>query len=243
MTGVISTYLSRIFLVRCFAVLIALGALIQLLDLLDATSVVLARGGGAGDLIRYASLRLPSMLERLVPLAVLIGSLSTLWGLAQNNEVVAMRSAGVTPYQLLGALLPAAAAVGIFHLILADQIVPRTERAFVDWWSTTEPVGEEPRVEKPLWLRVGDSVVSAQRVRENGERLEDVRIFTRDAEGRVIARLAAQEAVWTRAGWQLREATRIDLRGAAQLERMAEMEWPVRLHPANVVEQIGRAHV
>ncbi|WP_162937445.1 LPS export ABC transporter permease LptG [Indioceanicola profundi] len=236
MTGVIARYMTRIFLARCLAVLVALAALLQLLDLLDAASAVLERGGGFLDLGRYAALRLPVMLERLVPLAVLIGSLVTLWGLAQNNEVVAMRSAGLTPYQLLWALVPAAAAVAVFHLILADQIAPRAERAFFTWWAATEPPGDEPRKEDPLWLRVGENVVSAQRVREDGQRLEDVRIFVRDEDGRVTERLTASVAVFTPSGWQLEQATRVDLRNDARLERFDELAWDVRLHPANVVE-------
>lgn len=236
MTGVISAYMTRMFLSRCLAVLVALAALLQLLDLLDAASVVLERGGGALDIGYYVLLRLPVMVERIVPLAVLIGSLATLWALAQNNEVVAMRSAGLTPYQLLGALLPAAVAVAVFHLILSDQIAPRAERAFLSWWTATTPAAERQDDGKPLWFRVGESVVTAQRMEDEGQRLLDVRIYTRDPMGRVVERLTADEAAYMDPGWVLRGATRVDLRGEAQVERIAELDWPVRLHPANVVE-------
>lgn len=239
MTGTLARYLSRQFLVRSLAVLVALTALLQLLDLLDAASRVLERGGALGDLGTYALLRLPSIVERLVPLAVLVGSLTTLYGLVQNNEIVAMRSAGLTPYQLLATLMPAAVAIAVFHLILSDQIAPRAERAFLTWWAETEPPTDDdlPLAEKKLWLRVGNTIVAAERVLERGARLEQVSLYPRDDQGRVTERIRAAAAVYGDGNWTLLDGTRLDLtRGDFKAEPFARAPWPVRLHPANVVE-------
>jgi len=236
MNGTIARYMTRIFVVRCLSVLIALAALLQLLDLLDAASDVLERGGGVADIGRYALLRLPVTVERLVPLAVLIGSLSTLWSLAQTNEIVAMRSVGLTPYQLLLALVPAAAAVAVFHLVLSDQISPRAERAFLDWWAATEPPSEEAEEQRPLWFRIGDTVVSVDRVQDEGQRLEGVRVFERDPAGALTARLAAGSAEFGPDGWTLRDGSVVAVNVGADRTVFARRDWPVPLHPANVVE-------
>ena len=46
-----------------------------------------------------------------------------------------------------------------FHFLIADQIAPRSERAFVTWWNSTTEPGEEPEAPKPIWFRLGTAVV------------------------------------------------------------------------------------
>ncbi|HYE52889.1 MAG TPA: LPS export ABC transporter permease LptG [Azospirillaceae bacterium] len=231
-------YLSKAFLTRFLAALLAFTALLQLLDLLDAASQVLERGGGVGDIAWYALLRLPVIVERLVPLAVLIGSLATLLGLAQNNEIVALKSAGMTPYRLLLVLTPAALAVSVFHFVLSDQVAPRAERAFLTWWQEGAPPGEEAREEKTVWLRAGATVVSVGRVLEKGRVLDRVELFPRDTEGRVTERVTAERATYADGAWMLHGVRRLVLKPGAvgDVQVLDAMPWEVGLHPTNVVE-------
>ncbi|MFM2041493.1 MAG: hypothetical protein RLY86_69 [Pseudomonadota bacterium] len=263
MTRVLSGYMGRLFLARTIAVLAALTALLQLLDLLDAASDVLERGGSVLDLGRYALLRLPVFAERLLPLAVLVGALSTLWTLAQSNEIVAMRSAGMTPYRIIAALVPVVAGIAAVHLVLADQVVPRAERAFLSWWAETEPPSGSAAAGEPetLWFRVGDTIVAASAVLDGGTRLTGIRSYERDGAGQVAVRLTAAEARWEGGTWFLIDGTRFSLdqpapplawapvdaaggspgdrRPAEQIaavQAFDRLPWSVGLVPANVVD-------
>lgn len=233
-TPVLTRYLTRMFVTRCLAVLLALAALLQLLDLLDAASTVLERDGGAGDLLRYIAYRLPVIVEQVVPLAVLIGSLTTLWTLAGANEVVAMRSIGMTPYQLLGALFPAAVAVGLLHLVLSDQVVPRVERGFIDWWASTTPLDEEPEAPKPLWFRLGDQVVTAKAVSPDGRRLEGVEVFRRTPDGSLTGRLSAESASYDGKAWTLANVARTEVEPSLATTRSESQPWDTALTPGNL---------
>ncbi|WP_114391928.1 LPS export ABC transporter permease LptG [Oleisolibacter albus] len=233
--AVLTRYLTRMFVVRCLAVLLALSALLQLLDLLDAASSVLSRGGGVMDLLRYTGLRLPLVVERLVPLSVLIGTLSTLWSLASTNEIVAMRSIGLTPYQLLGTLMPAALVVALLHLLLADQVAPRTERAFLDWWASTTEPGDEPEAPKPLWFRLDGSVISVRSVAAGERRLDGVEVFHRDGLGRVTEKLTAARAERGNDGrWVLEDGTRTPVAVPLKTEHFERLDWEISLTPANI---------
>ncbi|HYC04525.1 MAG TPA: LPS export ABC transporter permease LptG [Azospirillaceae bacterium] len=236
--GILVSYLSRQFLTRVLAALFAFTALLQLLDLLDAASDVLERGGGVGDIAYYALLRLPVIMDRVLPLAVLMGALLTLLGLAQNNEIVALKSAGLTPYRLLGVLAPAAVGIGLFHFVLADQVVPRAERAFLSWWQESNPPGEEAERGKPVWLRAGGTILRVDRVLDRGRRLEGVELYPRDAAGRMQERITAGAATFEDGAWTLIGAQRVGLRagGGTEIRREARLPWDLTLHPTNVVE-------
>lgn len=236
MTNTITRYLTRTFLIRVLSVLAALSALLQLLDLLDAASSVLERGGGILDILRYVSLRLPMIVERLVPLAVLIGSLSTLWTFAATNEFVAMRSVGMTPYQIMGAMLPAAVLLAAFHFLIADQIAPRSERAFVTWWNSTTEPGEEPEAPKPIWFRLGNAVVGIQDTGDDGLSLTGLELVERDEKGRATLILQAEKGVWQGGAWMLSGVSRTRVGTPLEVEKLASLRWQAPLTPANLVE-------
>lgn len=235
---ILSHYLSRLFLTRTLAALLVFASLLQLLDLLDNASTVLARGGGGAELLHYASLRLPMIVERVIPLAVLVGSLMTLWSLAQHNEVVALRAAGLTPYRMVGILMPAALVVAATHFLVADQIAPRSERAFLDWWAATAPDADaEPADPHRIWMRVSGTVVSADRMRDRGRSLDGVLIFSRDAAGRIISRIEAEQATYENGIWTLRKGEAFTIKeGGATHEPFETRVWPAPLSPANVLD-------
>lgn len=237
MTNTITRYLTRTFLVRVLSVLFALSALLQLLDLLDAASSVLQRGGGAGDLIRYTVLRMPMIVERVVPLAVLIGSLSTLWSFAATNEFVAMRSVGMTPYQIMGALMPAALVVAGLHFLLTDQIAPRSERAFVTWWaSTQDPEGDEAAKPEPIWFRLGNAVVGLSDIGDDGQSLKGLEYVERDSRGKATLILQAKNGVWQDGKWQLSGVSRTRVGTPLVVDQLPALEWTPPLTPANLIE-------
>ena len=105
--SVLGRHLSTLFLGRWLAALLGLAAMLQLLDLLDNATDVLARGGGAAGVARYALLRLPSAAERLVPLAALVAGLLTFARLAAGSEAATMRALGVSGHRMVRMLLPA----------------------------------------------------------------------------------------------------------------------------------------
>lgn len=238
--GTITGYLTRTFLTRVLSVLLALSALLQLLDLLDAASTVLERGLGAGGLLEYTALRLPLVIERVVPLAVLIGSLSTLWSFASTNEIVAMRSVGMTPYQIMGGLLPAAVAVALGHFILGDQIAPRAERTFLSWWAASTPPAEKADDDddkpKPVWFRLGDHVVRIGSIAEDGKSFQSLEMVARDANGLATDLVSATRGDHGPDGWRIYDVSRTHLGDPIRMTHDDVLGWDMDLSPNNMID-------
>src|SRR3546814_4733597 len=96
----IALYTARMFIIRTFAVLTMLVLVLQTLDMLGESGNILAHpGNGQAELWTYIGLRLPQLISRFLPFAVLLGTLITLVQLNQNSEVVIFKSAGISAHQ------------------------------------------------------------------------------------------------------------------------------------------------
>lgn len=221
-----------LFLGRWLAALLGLAAMLQLLDLLDNATDVLARGGGAAGVARYALLRLPSAAERLVPLAALVAALLTFARLAAGSEAATMRALGVSGHRMVRMLLPACFLVAAFQFALSDQLVPRTQRLFADWWASL-PGAPPPDESSRVWLHSGSDVVALNRVSLDGTAASGVLLVRRASDGRALARLDASGAVHGAEGWELRDV-RMTRPGGAAPERLASVPWPEGPSPRNL---------
>jgi len=234
---IVARYLTRLFLGRALAVLLGLAALLQILDLLDRASDVLGRGGVL-DLGRYALLRLPGTLGRLVPLAVLVGAILTFRRLAGTLEMTALRASGRGSWRIMGALAPACALAAAVQLALLAGLAPRTERALSDWWDRREAADRPIVLAQRLWFRNGPDLVAADAVSRNGAALEGVLIVRRDPQGRATARIDARRALHGPEGWRLEEV-RLVRPGEARAATLAALPWPEG-PPAQAVRDLAR---
>jgi lipopolysaccharide export system permease protein len=70
------------------------------------------------------------------------------------------------------------------------------------WWQAGEPAADEGD-ERVRWFRLGRDIVRVGAASPDGMRLTNVHIFSRDGEGRIEQRLAAEEASHGANGWTL----------------------------------------
>jgi lipopolysaccharide export system permease protein len=226
-------YLSRLFLQRVLGALLALAAILQLLDLLDQAGTILGKAGLSGMAI-YVGYRLPGLVTAMLPLAVLLGALLTFMRLSGSQEMTAIQSAGLGSWQVLARLLPACALICVAAFVLQAELAPRSERGFADWWARIDPPG--PQDEKPgrLWLRAHGDVAAIDDVSLDGKRLGGVLIIQRSAEGDLVTSLQAKSAQFTSGHWQLADV-RLARNGRSQTEAAATTPWPHGPPPANMI--------
>lgn len=229
----LTVYVLRTIGLRILAAGLILLAVLQILDLLDATPEIFERGLGAGGVAYYAMLRLPRLLEQVLPLSVLAGALFAFAQLARESAVIAMRATGVSVYRLVGMAAPAAAAVMLLDYATVELVAPRADAALETWWRDTAPKTDEAA--QPRIFRSGLDIVHAQAGADDGSRLADVTIYRRDAQGRLETRIEAPRALYTDAGWRLEEASSVRFMPEDTLAySAAELAWETALKPADV---------
>ncbi len=196
-------YLSRIFVFSITGVILTLGALAGLLDILENGNTVIARNGRAIDLLHYAALIAPTIMASVIPIASLTGALIAFSNLAGRNEIVAIRTSGVTLYWIVARLAPAAITIGALYFILRFVIAPYTEIHAHEW--LTEPEAAVAAVDAvsnaSYWISSGPTIIGFESASKEGAQLRGVIILERDASGRLSRHTAAKQARHTPAGW------------------------------------------
>ncbi len=225
-------YLTRLMVLRLLGCLLGLGALLQLLNLLDKAGDILAHGG-ASQLGQFIGLRLPTIIAEMLPLATLLAAVLTFRQLAGSAEMTAMQAAGIGAGRILRMLLPFCLVVATVQFVVQAEAAPRSERALAAWWTALIPAENPPPAR--VWLLAHGDVAAVDQVAGDGRRLAGVMIVERAASGDLIARLDAATAQYQGNRWILHSVRVADFQ-TGNSAMHATMVWPGGPVPENMAE-------
>jgi lipopolysaccharide export system permease protein len=214
----IALYMAKMFVLRCLAVLGALVVILMTLDLLGESGKILrVEGNGDAELWRYVSLRIPQLIARFLPFAVLLGTLITLATLNQNSEVVSMKAAGISAHQIIAPLVLASLGIAAVSFVFNERVVTRATDTLAAWEKVEYgPVPRDTGVRPNVWVRWGDDLILAREVRTAGDTVELRRITVYDRHWETLKRIVhAERGVRHGDGWRLLEAESFDVDAGA----------------------------
>lgn len=234
----LTLYLSRLFASRFGSVLLALTALVELIEMLEAMRRLMGPAGGMTAVMVFTVLKLPLVMERLFPIAVLLGAVLTFRTLAHNSEITILRSAGLSPYRLQWCLVPVTVLMAVGYFVLVDRLAPAAERVFTDWWQSLPVVAADETGDKTpglIWLRAGRDVVSVGNVLDKGRTVTDLVRYRRDGDGMLIERVRADSAQVAGHTWHLSGVEILTLEnGQPRTRHVDGLEWSPAPSPANL---------
>ncbi|HEX8262820.1 MAG TPA: LPS export ABC transporter permease LptG [Allosphingosinicella sp.] len=214
----IAFYMARMFVLRSLAVLAALVLVLMTLDLLgEAGDILEAPGNGDAELWRYVSLRIPQLISRFLPFAVLLGTLITLATLNQNSEVISMKAAGISAHQIIAPLVVASLGIAAVSFVFNERVVTRATETLTSWEKVDYgPVPRDSGIRPNVWVRWGDDLVMAREVRGEGEatELRSLSIYDRQHET-LKTIVTARRGVRHGDGWRLEGVETFDVASGA----------------------------
>lgn len=240
----LASYFSRRFIGAIAGLFLLAAALIFIFDFLE-----LVRRSGDEEgfsvlrVVLISLLRVPQLMEEVLPFAVLFGSIATFLSLSRSLELVVTRAAGVSVWQFVAPGLFVGMAIGtlaitvynplaVYSRTLSDEIAAglfSREQSFL--LQTTEDV----------WLRQdgedGESILHARQLVGQGERLFGVMILTFSRNGSFLERIEANEAVLDEGNWRLSDATVYTTGGDPQ--KFANYSVSTYLTPEEIRSSIG----
>lgn len=207
-------FLYRDVLASVFFVTAAFLALFFFFDLVDELER-LKRGAPVWRAALLAFLELPKRLYDVFPITVLIGSVLSLARLAQGSEFTILRTGGLGPGLALRLLTTLAVGFALFTFAVGDWLVPmadqQSERVRAAW------AGGLVQRAGGAWLKDHQTdadgqerwfTINVQRAGLDG-RVEDLRLFEFDAQGRLLEHWQAPEGQVDSAGlWRLYKVQR-----------------------------------
>lgn len=186
---------------------------------------------GLRPFIIYVLWQIPTSLQVLLPIIALLGTLLGLGALAAQNEITAMRAAGVSLLRIGRATLVAGLVIGVFNLLVGDWLAPLGKR-------TADAVRAEYRhgrapgvVNEPVWLREGDSIIHIGQVRTATE-VADVVVYVLAPDMSFSAVLHIAEGRFSDGRWLLRDVRRTDFTAKGTVvTQLPESLWEGSLSP------------
>jgi lipopolysaccharide export system permease protein len=182
------------------------------IDIVNLFDVTAGKHVPTAVVIGMSLLQLPDLAFKLMPFSVLLGGVFAFVRLSRSQELLAVRAAGVSAWNLLAPALTVAVGLGVFSVV---AYTPLSSQLLVEYSGLEAKFirGQESRLaisRNGLWLRQGDShaqsVIHAQRVANQGIKLDDVIVFLYGAEDRFMGRIDASSAQLSTGIWTLTNA-------------------------------------
>ena len=119
----LSLYIARQFIIGVGLILAIVMAIVFLLDTIELLRRAADRETATFNIvIQLALLKLPEMIQKVFPFAILIGGILTLSRLTRSHELIVARSSGVSAWQFLTPVLTSAFLIGVFMITVFNPL-------------------------------------------------------------------------------------------------------------------------
>ncbi len=166
--------------------IIALSAALEFLAKGD--EIVEATDGNVLEMAAYIGYGMADTFSRLATFIALISALVALITLMRRTELTIMISSGMSQWQLLRAMAPAALIITGFHFLIDNTVLPWSMSSLRDWAIvdyTLEKKGES----SIIWTRDGTDIIRIKKIDEASGALENITLFLRTPDGALTERL------------------------------------------------------
>ncbi|MDH5601520.1 MAG: LptF/LptG family permease, partial [Gammaproteobacteria bacterium] len=227
--NIIDRYLGQAVIAGVFTVLI----------ILTAVYAVFAFGGEVGKIgqadytvwkaIEYSVYLIPQRLYEIFPLSMLLGTMLGLGWLANNNELVIIRLAGISLIRIIGSIMKAALMLMLLAIVIGEGIAPPLYQ-----YASEQRIKALNRLinvntNYGLWAKDGETFINVNRVESDG-RLIGVTLYQFTENNFVERQMFAKQAVYDEQQWRLKSVTEIIYNQSSYIvKKHKELKWKTLL--------------
>lgn len=236
--NIIDRYIGQAVIAGVFSVLI----------ILTAVYVVFAFAGESGKIgqadytvwsaIEYSLYLIPRRLYELFPLSMLLGTMLGLGWLANNNELVIIRMAGISLIRIIGSIMKTAIMLMLLAIVIGEGIAPPLHQ-----YATEQRIKSLNRLinvntDYGLWARDSETFINVNRV-ENDGRLIGVTLYQFAENNFIKKQISARQAIYDGQQWQLKSVKEVvHSNNSYIVNTHKEMKWKTLLD-LNMVKTVA----
>lgn len=174
-------YVLRSFLAVFLGSLFSVCFLFTVISILDSLNYLMGKEGASlAAIVRYYLLQLPQTVYMGAPVAALLSIMITLGQMNQNNELLALRAAGLSLARISAPILAAGVAIGLGAFAIGDTLVPAGNSMFLS--ARQDLKGEKPDPTSRIWyVSESDSdtpaILRIEEVERKTGKLEGLTVF------------------------------------------------------------------
>jgi lipopolysaccharide export system permease protein len=164
-------------------------------------------GVPVGVSFTYIALKIPAVLNQMFPVALLMGIQLTLGLLAKNNQILAIKSSGISMRRSTFPLILFALVLTFSSQVLGEGIIPYTnQKASALWQQYVEKKEATLQlVNEKLWYKGPQAIYNFQLVDGQQGTLHGVSLFFFDQQFNLTRRLDARSAQYQGGRWRFQD--------------------------------------
>ncbi|NOY70688.1 MAG: LPS export ABC transporter permease LptG [Deltaproteobacteria bacterium] len=199
---VIHRYITRLFFKYLALVLVAVVTLYLCVDFFARIDKFMVREIDPIKIVFYFIYKIPLIISQITPAGILLAVLSVFGLMGRNNEIIALKSGGVSPFYLLRPVIVIGIVLTLFLFVFSEIIVPVTTAR-----ANRIAMGEKKQkralesMQNNIWIRQKNGIVHVKYVSPTDRSLLGVTLYDFDSSFNLVRRVDARSATWEKNGW------------------------------------------
>ncbi len=199
---IVDKYLAREILKCLVVVLAVVVSLFVIAEFFNKADNFMEAGLPISRLIRYLQLKLPQIIAQITPIGLLLAVLIALGLMNKNNEIIALKSGGVSVYYLLRPVLTIAVFLAILLFSLSEIVVPITiSKANKIWLMEVKNKPTITSKQRNIWIKGHRAIYFIQYFNPQNQTISGVILNFFDKEFKLTRRVDAKKGVYVQGKW------------------------------------------
>jgi lipopolysaccharide export system permease protein len=194
-------------------------------DFLEKVDDFMEAGIGLSRMFTFFIYEIPFIISQIAPVALLLAVLIAFGLMSKNNEIIALKSSGVSIYYLMRPVLIIGILFSLGLGVLSEFIVPATRVKANHIWR--QEVRREAAItsrEKNIWVKGNRSILHIKYFNPADGTINGISLNRFDDDFRLVLRLDARQGWYENGLWRLKNIIRQEFRKDARqpLVKIAE---------------------
>ena len=183
-------------------ILFAVVSIFLAVDFFEKIDDFLEAGLPVTRFLVYTQYQIPMVISQITPVALLLGVLIVFGLMNKNNELIALRSSGVSSYYLLRPILGLSAIVTIGLFFLADVVVPLSaSQANKIWLQEVRKKAVATSRNKNIWIKGNRSIAHIRYFNPTDRTISGITLYFFDENFRLYRRVDAATGAYEANQW------------------------------------------
>jgi lipopolysaccharide export system permease protein len=204
--SIISKYLTREIFKYFGIILVTVICIFLAVDFFEKIDNFIEAGLPFSKAISFFQFRIPFIIAQIAPVCILLAVLIVFGLMNKNNELIVLKSSGVSVYFFLRPVLLIGLLFSVFLFFLSDTLVPITINKANTIW--LKDVKKKPAVisrEKNIWIKGNRSILHITYYNPSKKTVSGVTLYFFDKDFDLIRRVDARNGFYENGEWIFHE--------------------------------------
>ena len=175
--------------------------------------------------IQYSLFLIPQHIYELFPLSMLLGTMLGLGRLANSNELVVIRMAGISLLRIVGSIMKTATMLMVLAILIGEGVGPPLHKYANEQRIKALKLQVNMNTEYGMWARDSSTYINVKRVEADG-RLLGIFLYQFADDNTIQRQIQAEEAVYDGEQWLLKSVKETVYKDDSfSIKIIKEMKW------------------